>query len=313
MLIKDSDGDKFEDSRSLIQELTFVDAQSELKKRDVVFEEVQMKTLGLTNIDNIYTNLALLLSDQCMHTIKAAVFSGPEKTTFKDRREFSGSILKQLSNVYDYVDIYNKNNAEFVGLERIDSRDYPEAAIREALLNALVHRDYSYSGSTLINIYSNRIEFVSIGGLVKSLTLNDLMLGISQPRNEKLAAIFYRLKLIESYGTGIIKIFDCYKKAINKPELKASENAFVISLPNLNEQSIKGIHKPNKGIPKPNDKTLLDYLDSKGSLKRKDAEKLLDIGQTSAGKVLAEMVKENKIQICGSGRNTLYILPDDDQ
>lgn len=83
-------------------------------------------------------------------------------------------------------------------------RDYPPEAIREALLNAIVHRDYSFSSATLIRIFEDRIEFVTIGGLVKGIVLDDVMLGVSALRNQYLANIFYRLRLIEAYGTGIL-------------------------------------------------------------------------------------------------------------
>lgn len=73
-------------------------------------------------------------------------------------------------------------------------RDYPPEAIRETLLNAIVHRDYSFSGATLISIFENRIEFVTIGGLVKGITLSDVELGVSVLRNQYLANVFYRLK-----------------------------------------------------------------------------------------------------------------------
>ena len=99
----------------------------------------------------------------------------------------------------------NKTEATFEGLTRKDERDYPTETIREALLNAVVHREYSFSGSTLINIYEDRIEFISLGGIISGLSLDSIMLGVSQSRNEKLANIFYRLHLIEAYGTGIKK------------------------------------------------------------------------------------------------------------
>jgi len=114
-----------------------------------------------------------------MHTIRFAVFEGDSKTTFKDRREFSGSLLKQLEEAFAYIDMFNRTSSEFVGLDRIDKRAYPVEAIREALLNAIVHCDYGYSASTLISIFDNRIEFVTVGGLVKGFTKNDIMLGIS--------------------------------------------------------------------------------------------------------------------------------------
>ena len=77
--------------------------------------------------------------------------------------------------------------------------------MREGLLNAIIHRDYSLNGSILISIYSNRIEYVSIGGLVSGMTYNDMMLGVSRSRNERLANIFFKLNYVEAYGTGIEK------------------------------------------------------------------------------------------------------------
>ena len=107
----------------------------------------------------------------------------------------------------------NGLHSTFEGLRRIDNLDYPEAALREALLNAVVHRDYDYSGSIIINIYDDRMEFISLGGLVKGLTLQDIQGGASQPRNMVIANIFYRLDLIKSYGTGIQKIMEsCFRR-----------------------------------------------------------------------------------------------------
>ena len=95
------------------------------------------------------------------NTIKAAVFAGTDKSAFQDRREFSGSLFQQMEEVYVYLDMHNQIKATFEGLYRTDTKDYPEEALREALLNSLVHRDYSFSASTLISVYDDRIEFVS--------------------------------------------------------------------------------------------------------------------------------------------------------
>ncbi len=116
-------------------------------------------------------------------------------------------------------------------------RDYPPESIREALLNAIVHRDYSFSESTLISIFEDRIEFVTIGGLVKGIVLDDVMLGVSVLRNQNLANIFYRLRLIEAYGTGILKINECYNDYAVKPMIETTCNAFKITLPNTNFHS----------------------------------------------------------------------------
>lgn len=231
VMIKDTDGDNYEDMRSLNQLLTFKYVTEVFGKRDMRVGMPQMMSLGMANTNGIYTNLGLLLSDQCPHIIKAAMFNGTDQQHFQDRHEFTGSLLKQLEDAYAYIDMRNQTGATFEGLFRIDRRDYPEAALREALLNAIVHRDYAYSASTLISLYADRVEFISVGGLVSGISLNDVLAGLSICRNQKLANIFYRLTLIEAYGTGMRKILSAYNDSERKPEILAGPNSFKIVLP----------------------------------------------------------------------------------
>ena len=112
-MIKETDGDSFENMRSINQALTFEATKKEFEKRNVVFGQPQMQTLKIVSADGIYTNLGLLLSEQCLHTIKAAVFEGINQNVFKDRREFSGSLMQQLNDVYDYIDFHNQTHATF--------------------------------------------------------------------------------------------------------------------------------------------------------------------------------------------------------
>jgi ATP-dependent DNA helicase RecG len=142
-MIRTASGDSFEEMRSLNQSLTFDTLASEMKRRNIAFGKDKMRTLKMIGEDGLYTNLALLLSDQCQATIKVAVFQGTDKAVFRDRKEFTGSVLRQLEDVYQFIDLNNKTQATFSGLERTDIRDYPEAAVREALLNCIVHRDYA--------------------------------------------------------------------------------------------------------------------------------------------------------------------------
>ena len=299
-MIKETDGDAFEVMRSLNQDLTFHAATDEFKARDILFGESQMITLGILTAEKLYTNLGLLLSDQCVHTIKAASFEGTTKSIFKDRREFNGSLLQQMNDAYSFIEVYNKTRAEFLKLHRIDRRDYPEAAVREALLNSLVHREYAFSGSTLINIFEDRIEFVSLGGLVNGLTENDILFGISQCRNEKLAAVFYRLKLIEAYGTGIQKIMESYKDCIVKPKIDLSDNAFKIVLPNQNMV----IHPQDVND---SEKVVLDLVYRKNAIGRKDVEEALAISQTMAGRIIKQLVDKAVLVAAGSGKNRKYM------
>ncbi len=305
-MIKETDGDHYEEMRSLQQNLTFTSARKEFSNRELTFGKIQMKTLGILNQDSIYTNLGLLLSDQCMHTIKAAVFQGTDQNTFKDRKEFSGSIFEQLNDVYDYIDMHNQTHSTYDKLYRIDARDYPEVAVREALLNLIVHREYSFRASSLVSIYDDRIEFTSIGGLLPGVTLDDIMLGISVCRNMKLANIFYRLELIEAYGTGIKKITHVYKSAGRKPQIETSDNAFKIILPNLNYiDKVEESENEYGG----SEQKIINVIAAQGKITRREVEKLLNLSQTTSGRILKEMEQEHQITRSGRGRNTHYRLP----
>ena len=303
-MIKETDGDSFESMRSLEQNLSFEAAEKQFEKRNIPFDSAKMQTLGMISADGIYSNVALLLSDQCPSTIKAATFSGEDKGTFQDRREFGGSLFQQMEELYSYLDMRNQTKATFDGLYRIDTRDYPEDALREALLNSLVHRDYSFRASTLVSVYADRIEFVSVGGLPSGIELDDIMLGLSVCRNPKLAAIFYRLQLIEAYGTGMPKIMNAYTETELKPKIEVSSNAFKITLPNRNAGGNKA--EPPAGTLKSDEKRILDFIGSNGHIVRSDVDQLLDVSQATANRILKHMVAEGLIYQDGNGRKTKY-------
>lgn len=297
-MIKETDGDSFENMRSLEQNLSFNATNEQFKKRNIVFNEAKMKSLGLFLKDGEYSNVAFLLSDQCTATIKTATFNGTDKLNFQDRKEYSGSLFEQMENVYQYLEMRNKKRASFNGLYRIDTLDYPLDALREALLNCLVHRDYSFSASTLISVYDDRIEFVSIGGLPDGINLDDILLGISACRNPKLAAIFYRLELIEAYGTGIPKIMSSYKDTGFEPKIEVTNNAFKITLPNLNYSIDDQTETENNRI--------VAFIDKNGFITRKDVEELLGISQTSANRILKDMVDKSVLYRIGNGKSIKY-------
>ena len=308
-MIKETDGDHFEEMRSLEQNLTFESAKKVFVERNVKFGLTQMKTLGMITQDGVYTNLGLLLSDQCVHTIKAAVFQGTTQSEFKDRREFSGSLFRQMDEAYDFIDFRNQTHSTFDKLYRIDRRDYPETAVREALMNLLVHREYSFRASTFISLYSDRLEFISIGGLVSGVSLKDVTMGISVCRNAKLANIFYRLELIEAYGTGIIKIMEAYEGTGMTPQIETSDNAFKIILPNLNAMPEPARHiqvNSEKSMP---EEKVIAVTKQRGFVTRKEIEILLGMGQSSCGRLLKKMIENGLLIQEGTGKNIHYCLP----
>lgn len=314
-MIKETSGDNYEEARSLNQQLSFERTSAFFKKKKLAFKEAQKRTLRLIGEDGTYTNLALLLSEQCAHTIKLAIFEGSKKSVFHDRQELSGSLLSQLEEAFSYIGRFNRTRSEFNGLDRVDMRDYPPEAVREALLNAIVHRDYSFSASTLISIFDDRIEFVTIGGLVKGVSLEDIMLGVSVLRNQHLANVFYRLKLIEAYGTGMLKINECYEDYAVKPQIEASDNAFKITLPNTNYSGASSLQSQTQAAPvrfvaPMEDRKIIitEMFENRDYIVRKDVEAALNMSQASAILTLREMVGSGILVKEGGGKYSRYRL-----
>ena len=187
---------------------------------------------------------------------------------------------------------------------RTDKKDYPEEAIRESLLNALIHRDYGFSGSIIVNINDNKAEFISLGGLMPGLSTEDIRIGVSQPRNKKLAEVFHRLHFIECYGTGIRRIFQLYENCPSQPLIETTPGAFKITLPNMNESSPELSKKP---ITDQMNK-VISYIKENGSATDAEIEQLLDIKHTRAYILTKQMCEQKLIESVGRGKTKNYLL-----
>ncbi len=176
-----------------------------------------------------------------------------------------------------------------------------------------------FSASALISIYADRIEFVSIGGLMPGLDLEDIMVGISVCRNQDLANVFYRLHLIEAYGTGMGKIMKAYEGMDEKPAIETTKNAFKIILPNINAKYETG----NAFVPKTetitnsaagaekglsNEEKVLEYAWSHGAVTRNDVIELLEVSTSTASRLIRKMVKNNLLKQNGKARSTNYTI-----
>ncbi|MCL2486344.1 MAG: putative DNA binding domain-containing protein [Oscillospiraceae bacterium] len=309
-MLRESGGVAFDKSRCLNQELTFEYVGRYFADNGISFTESNKRTLKLVDFDGYYTNAALLFSDQCEHSVKCAVYDGTGKGKFKARKEFFGSVLRQMDESYDYINLSNNQNSTFDGLMRIDHPDYPPAALREALLNMIIHRDYDYSGSSIVNIYDDRIEFISLGGLVKGITVADIMNGISQPRNTVVADIFYRLRLIESYGTGIQKIMESYEGGVRPPKIQTAPASFVITLPNMTEKKPGNTAKPAADIftSREQREIILKLIADKGAITRRDVENALPVAKAAAVRLLNQLLSDGLIKRTGKAKAIRYTL-----
>ena len=154
---------------------------------------------------------------------------------------------------------------------------------------------------------------MSIGGLLPGLELDDLMMGVSVCRNPHLANVFYRLQLIEAYGTGMKKIMDAYADSSVQPQIIATHNAFKIILPNVNAVS-KAVETSEETVQtvtpvsELKEEKILRFLGESQTITRKKVQELLGVSQASAGRVLKAMVERGQIVPLGGSRTTRYEL-----
>lgn len=318
----------YEEERSLVQELSFPALERVFAERGLELGAAQMRTLGIRAADGEYTNLGRLLSESCAHTIKVAVFQGTTKTVFKKRKEFGGSLLTQATEVADYLDLLNGTRSEIHGMRRTDVREYPPEALREALINAIVHREYALSGSTLVSLFDHAVEILSLGGLPEGLTYDDMMAGASIQRNPHLANIFYRLEYIEAYGTGVRKMLECYRGTGAEPTFLVTDNAFKVTLPNLaflrdraetsngrdasdvvRESSSHAFGKDEavQRAARPGEKEILSAL-AAGCTTRRALQEATGFSLTKTRNILSELVAAHRVCREGNGRNVRYAL-----
>ena len=290
-MIEDYGVGHFEENRSLEQKLTFHTLNKKMAKMNMPFDRDILLNMRILDDVDQYTNLGLLLSDQNPFTTKAVYIQSSSQTDLDSRREFTGSLLKQLDDAFQYLSSYNKDHS------------YPQMALWEVLTNMFIHRDYTKRGSNYIYIYNDHMEFRSRGQLIEGISLESVRVGFSESRNRYLAEFFYHLQLTESYGTGIHKILDGFDDD-HEPLFVEVPGEFVVTLYNMH-------FSPNKKGREDNDngeEKLLVYLKKHPFITRLKCEQVLDCGPTKSYRVLSRLVEKGKVKKIGNGRNTKYAL-----
>ena len=200
-------------------------------------------SLGLTTPSGEVTNAGLLLCDQGVLRHSRVVcthWKGKEKGAIDgdalDDQEFFGtSLIMLLSNTEAFIRNNSKNPWTIRGMRREENSDYPFKAVREVLVNALIHRDYQNIGAEVhVDMYDDRMEISSPGGMMNGSRIQDLDLSMvpSMRRNEIISDIFGRLHYMDRRGSGIRRIINSYTRFKIKPNFYSNEYFFLVSLPN---------------------------------------------------------------------------------
>jgi len=200
-------------------------------------------SFGMLSGDDTLTFVGALFADQCpiyQSRVFCTRWNGLKKGGLHvdaiDNDEFKSNVISLLTDSMKFVRHNSSVKWKKTGTGRIEMPDYPPAAVHEALVNALVHRDYMVQGSEVhVDMFDDRLEVVSPGGMPDGKRIQDLEIDDvpSIRRNPVVCDLFCRLKFMERRGSGLRKIIDEYPEGI-APVFRSTEQSFVVTLKNLN-------------------------------------------------------------------------------
>ena len=197
------------------QDLTFEQLRIYYQEKGLSLNGNFAKNLDLLTADGKYNYAAYLLADRNATSIKVAKYSGTDKQNLTEYREYGYcSLIKSTKSVLEKLDIENTVSTEITYTGRNDVPLWNTRAAKEAVVNFIVHNDYTREVPPLFEIYSDRLEITSYGGLVTGLSRDEFFSGVSMPRNRELMRIFKDLELVEHIGSGMDKILSAYNPSV---------------------------------------------------------------------------------------------------
>ena len=297
-LILEGQNISFEELPAKQQELTFSELENQLQNILGLqsINKDTLKTLELYNDKEGFNNAGALLADtNNFYGIDMARF-GDNISIILDRETYANiSILKQYSlALHLFRKYYQYEQIKSIVRETVEL--VPEKAFREAIANALVHRTWDIDAHINIAMFADRIEITSPGGLPKGLRKEDyLQGGISILRNRIIGNLFFRLHLIERFGTGIRRINELYKNSDRKPTYVINPNSLRITLPVMINSA--GLNNDEKSV----------YEFVKGKrVSSSDIAKATGFGKSKTIAILKKLVASGYIQSAGTGRGLKY-------
>jgi len=280
---------------------------NEFKKQDKHLDINKLKNLKLIKEESskIYATNALLIAlgyyEHC--EVKCARFKGTTMEIFIDKKEYKLDIFSTLQKTLAFIQNHINLRGEIKGLYRVDSYEIPTEALREAIINALIHRDYTNFGKDIkVGIYDDIVNIVSPGGLPHNITLEDVNNGRSETRNKILANLFKELELIEKWGTGINRIKRlCIKKGLREPIFDEKNDFIDIEFFRENKKTTQETTQEiKKGSTK---EKIVQYIIENKYITRDELASKIGVSTNAIKQHLANLKKENKIKRIGSTKS----------
>ena len=281
--------------------------------------------------DGTYNNAALLLSDQNSSISKFAVFQGLDVRVFLDKKEFKGSLVKQIDEILYFANLSNRKKITISGKpERNEYMDIPRDALREAIVNCYCHRDYTLSGDIKVEFYDDRVQIYSPGSIPDGLTLDNIKIGMVAKRNKIIVNVLDKIDMIENYASGVRRIFDDYEGFGKQPVYNISNNGVVVTLYNRNytvlqsdtqndtkndtknELTKKGVEKSVDAVKNKNKDiridTLLRLIEEDPTITDTILMNLLDVSKSTVRRDITFLKKLGKLEYKGSARSGYWIV-----
>ena len=263
--------------------------------------------------------------------IKCARFKGTTMETFIDKKEFSGNLFYILEESIKFLQNHLHLNAKIVGMRRIEEYEIPLLALREIVLNAIIHRDYTRNSDIKIAIYDDIVEVISVGGFVNGLSIDEISNGRSELRNKVVAHLFKELNYIESWGSGIEKVrkscsgrgikFELVEKGLfveaifHRPQVLDSVGKPSESIGKVLETTNNDRIVPNNAEKLPNSAELtneeikiIDFLKQNQKMTSNDVMELLGLKERRSRDILKILESKGYIQKVGKTRGSYYII-----
>ena len=300
-LILEGKNIRFEELPCEDQELTFDILSQKLKECIQIesFNQDTLRTLNLYNSTVGYNNAAGILADK-NHFPGIDIIKFGENVSVIHKRATFGNI--SILTVYEealevFRDYYQYE--EIQGSDRKKVEKIPEAAFREAIANALIHRVWDMDSQIKVSMFDDRIEIISPGGLPSGITKDEYLSGkLSVLRNRNLANVFYRLGFVEIFGTGITRIKQLYEESLMQPDFEVSENTIKMVLP-VFEKNLN-LTEDERKIYKILSRTMLKSIS--------EIAPYVPFGKSKTTQLLKEMNKKSVVKIEGRGRGTRYAI-----
>lgn len=207
------------------------------KTKDYISLELITRNKEVTNAGLLLADQNLLIQSRIFCTRWKGIVKGSINGDAIDDKEYVGSIISLLENAEMFINNHSKIGWEIKGMKRVEVEDYPSRAIREAIVNAIIHRDYQITGSEIhIDVYDNRLEITSPGGMIDGNFIQNLDITkiSSMRRNRIISDIFNRLHFMERRGSGLIRIVESYNDCKVKPVFTSDASSFKVVFPNKN-------------------------------------------------------------------------------